>query len=58
MIVGVCFLPSIREVRNVRPMTMSGVIFRVTRFRPAFGLSFDIIPFRQKRDRDSGDDAE
>jgi len=39
-------------------MTMSGVIFRVARFRPASGLIFDIIPFRQKRERDGGDDPQ
>ncbi|MCB1684423.1 MAG: MFS transporter, partial [Pseudomonadales bacterium] len=56
MIVAGSFLPGLKEVRNVRPMTMSGVIFRVTRFRPAFGLMFDIVPFRQKRgDDDEGD---
>ncbi|MCZ6890162.1 MAG: MFS transporter [Gammaproteobacteria bacterium] len=48
LIVALLFLPRLREVRRVRPMSMSGLIFRVTRFHPVSGLIFDIVGTRRK----------
>ncbi len=45
------FLPRLKEHRKVRRMSMTGVIFRVTRFNPIAGLSFDLVDsFRRRRD--------
>ena len=42
------FLPKIQEVRRVRPVSFSGVIFRVTRVNALAGLVFDIVGARPK----------
>lgn len=49
--VALIFLPRLREVREVRPMTVSELIFRATRFNALSGLIYDIIggTRRQKR---------
>ena len=39
-------LPKIREVRKVRPISFSRVIFRVTRVHALAGLMFDIVGAR------------
>jgi MFS family permease len=45
------FLPRLREVRRVRPMTRSGLVFRVTRLHPVSGLMFEIVGrFRRNAD--------
>jgi len=48
-IVLVILLPKIREVRRVRPISFSRVIFRVTRTHALAGLMFDIVGSRPKR---------
>lgn len=45
--VGLAFLPTLREHRRVRPMTRSGLIFRVTRIQPLSGLVFEIVGRRR-----------
>lgn len=52
--VALVFLPRLREVRKVRPMTRSGLIFRVTRLHPVSGLMFDVVG-RLKRNEDEDD---
>ena len=47
-IVLVVLLPRIREVRRVRPISFSRVIFRVTRMHALAGLVFDIVGTRPK----------
>jgi MFS family permease len=47
-IVLVVLLPKIREVRRVRPISFSRVIFRVTRMHALAGLVFDIVGTRPK----------
>jgi MFS family permease len=42
-------LPRIREVRRVRPISFSRVIFRVTRMHALAGMVFDIVGSRPKR---------
>ena len=42
LLVAIAFLPRLREVRQVRPMSMSGLIFRVTR-TPVSGAIFEIV---------------
>ena len=37
------FLPRLEEVRRVRPMSASGLIFRVTRVHPVSGMVFEIV---------------
>jgi len=43
LVVAVAFLPRLREVRSVRRMSMTGLIFRVTRFAPVSDLIFEIV---------------
>jgi len=52
-LVAIVLLPKLREVRSVRPITLSQVIFRVTRMNALAGLMFDIISSRPKSDRPS-----
>ena len=47
-IVIAVLLPRIREVRRVRPISFSGVIFRVIRVNALAGLMFEIIGTRPK----------
>ncbi|HEY5646113.1 MAG TPA: MFS transporter [Pseudomonadales bacterium] len=41
--VALLFLPLLREVRRVRPMSVGGLIFRVTRMHPVSGLIYEIV---------------
>jgi len=50
LLMAALFLPRLKEVRRIKPMTMSGVIFRVTRLHPLSGVIFDVINFRQRRE--------
>ncbi len=43
IIVALTFLPTLKEVRRVRQMSMGGLIFRVTRMHPISGLIYDIV---------------
>jgi MFS family permease len=43
MLVAATFLPRLEEVRRVRPMSASGLIFRVTRLHPISGIVFEIV---------------
>lgn len=42
------FLPSIREMREVEPLTLRELIFRVSSIRPISGLRFDLFTGNQK----------
>jgi hypothetical protein len=46
--VAAVFLPRLKEVRRARPMSMSGLIFRVTRLHPVSGMIFEIVSRRRK----------
>jgi MFS family permease len=52
LIVAIGFLPRLEEVRQVRPMSMTGLIFRVTRFAPVSGLIFEIVGTLRRRKND------
>ena len=54
-LVAIVLLPKLREVRSVRPITLSQVIFRVTRMNALAGLMFDIISARPKSDGQPGE---
>lgn len=43
LVVAAVFLPRLEEVRRVRPMSPSGLIFRVTRVHPVSGMVFEIV---------------
>lgn len=45
-------LPMLREVRNVRPISIPGVIFRVTRINALAGVFFEIVGSRRSRNAD------
>lgn len=42
------FLPSIREMREVEPLTLRELIFRVSSIRPISGLRFDLFTGNQR----------
>ena len=49
LIIALIFIPMLREVREVPPLSASGLVFRVTRFNALAGLVFDIIlPSRRR----------
>jgi len=50
--VALLFLPRLREVRKVRQMTRSGLIFRVTRLHPVSGLMFDVVGRFRRNEED------
>ena len=47
--VALLFIPQLREVREVPPMSVSGLIFRVSRVHALAGLIFDIVLPRRRR---------
>ncbi len=52
--VAATFLPRLKEVRRARPMSMSGLIFRVTRLHPVSGMVFEIVTRRRKAVEERG----
>lgn len=56
--VAALFLPRLKEMRAVRPVSVGDLIFRVSRFHPLSGLNFDIVGARLRRkDAAAGRDA-
>jgi MFS family permease len=49
LIVVATFIPQLKEVRAVRPISFGQVIFRVTRVNALAGLVFDIVGSRPKK---------
>jgi len=49
--VAFLFLPLLREFRRVRPMSVGGLIFRVTRMHPVTGLIYEIVGRVRPRNR-------
>jgi hypothetical protein len=45
-LVAGAFLPKLQEVRQVRPLSISALVFRVTRVHALSGLMFDIVGAR------------
>jgi predicted MFS family arabinose efflux permease len=43
LLVALLFLPRLKEVRVVRPMTATQLIFRATRFNALSGMIYDIV---------------
>lgn len=50
-------LPKLREVRNVRHISIPDVIFRVTRMNALAGVFFEIIGYRTRNDGDANVDG-
>ncbi len=48
--VSVALLSRVREVRDVRPMSVGGLIFRAARFNAVSGVVFDIVGAVRRRD--------
>jgi len=44
------FLPHLKEVRDVAPMSVGGLVFRVTRFHALSGLIFGVVGRRRRND--------
>jgi MFS family permease len=54
--IALAFFPMLKEVRRVRPMSMGGLIFRVTRVRPVSGLIYDVVGrSRKAASQETGD---
>ena len=49
LFISFIFLPTIREMREVQPLTLQELIFRVSSIRPISGLRFDLFTGNQKR---------
>lgn len=49
LVVALLFIPHLREVREVPPMSVSGLIFRVSRIHALAGLMFDVVLPRRRR---------
>ena len=50
LVIALVFIPHLREVREVPPMSASGLIFRVSGFHALAGLIFDmVLPRRRSR---------
>jgi MFS family permease len=47
-------VPKLREVRNVRHIPLSHIIFRVTRINALAGVFFDIVGSRPRQDEEDG----
>jgi MFS family permease len=43
------FIPLLREVREVRPLSASGLIFRVIRYTPLMGMMFEILALKRRK---------
>ncbi|MDQ3796200.1 MAG: hypothetical protein M3294_01130 [Pseudomonadota bacterium] len=43
LLVACIFLPRLRKVRQVRPLSINSLIFRVTRIHAVSGLKFEIV---------------
>lgn len=52
----ILLVPKIREVRNVRPISLSNVIFRVTRVSALAGIFFEVIGSKSRAPTGSGDE--
>jgi MFS family permease len=49
--VVILLVPKLREVRNVRPISLGQVIFRVTRINALAGVMFDVVGSRPRNGR-------
>lgn len=49
LIIAIMFLPRLMEVRDVRRMSYSGLLFRVTRFSPVSGVIFEVVNRRPRK---------
>jgi Na+/melibiose symporter-like transporter len=58
LMVALMFLPRIKEVRAVKQMSYSGLIFRMTRFSPISGLIFEVVSRRLKDGRNGKKDID
>jgi len=47
--IALLFIPHLREVREVPPMSVSGLIFRVSRVHALAGVIFDVVLPRRRR---------
>lgn len=50
--VALLFLPQLKEVRSVRPMSFRRLVFRAARFNALSGLFFDIVGVRRRSPRE------
>lgn len=53
-LVAVLFLPRLREVRSVRPMSVRRLVFRVARYNALSGLIFDVVTMFRRAPGESG----
>ena len=49
--VALVFLPQVKEVRAVRPLSVSGLVFRVVGIRPLTGLIYEIVAGQRRNSR-------
>jgi len=56
LVMSISFLPAIREMREVEPLSLRRLIFRVSFIRPISGIKFDLFTGNQKNRKDNTDD--
>ncbi len=56
LFMSISFLPAIREMREVEPLTLRELIFRVSSIRPISGLKFDLFTGNQRGKKGTKDD--
>lgn len=56
LFMSISFLPAIREMREVEPLTLRELIFRVSSIRPISGLKFDLFTGNQRGKKGAKDD--
>lgn len=50
--IGIIFIPRLKEVRTVKPMTVTELIFRATRFSALSGLIYDVMSGGKRGDKE------
>jgi hypothetical protein len=55
-LIVISLVPKIREVRNVRPISLGSLIFRVTRINALAGIFFEVVGSKSKSAADSNEE--
>jgi len=48
LMTSLILIPKIKEIRRVKPVTVTRLIFRIVRFNPLSGMNFDVVSSRKK----------
>jgi hypothetical protein len=48
LMTSLILIPKIKEIRRVKPVSVTRLIFRIVRFNPLSGMNFDVVSSRKK----------